>query len=399
MEAFMKSSSLLFIAFILSQLIASAQSPDTIWTKTFNIVDVDDGLCVRETSDLGLIVTGYVEPWTGGAADLLLLKTDINGDLLWLKTYDSNSWESGYSVQQTSDDGFIVSGVIGGYDYDIWLLKTDDNGDTLWTERIIYPGNQGSSCIQQISSGEYIIVGGTEIYDWSGDVLLIKTTIGGDTIWTRTYGGNSLDRGYCVQQTTDEGYIIAGVTSSFGAGDADLWLIKTDVGGYQQWNKTYGGYDGEWAYSVEQTSDGGYIVAGCTGSFGVGLFDGWIIKTDSNGDSLWTKVIGGIENDILTSVQETSDGDFIFAGETSSFGAIWNDAWIVKTNADGDILWMKVIGGQFTDFSSMIQQTTDGGYIVVGATESFGSGNFRDVWLIKLEQEIFLINPPQRNPA
>ena len=205
-----------------------------------------------------------------------------------------------------------------------------------------------------------------------------------DVLWTETFGGSDNEVGYSVQQTTDGGYIIAGSTESFGAGNADVWLVKTDASGDTLWTKTFGGSELDIGYSVQQTLEGGYIIAGVSFSFGA---DVWLIKTDASGDTLWTKTFGGSDRDRSYSVQQTTDGGCIITGYTRSFGAGNEDVWLVKTDASGDTLWTKTIGGIDTDRGYSVQQTTDGGYIIVGHTSSFGAGA-SDVWLIKTTPDV-----------
>jgi hypothetical protein len=202
--------------------------------------------------------------------------------------------------------------------------------------------------------------------------------------FAKTYGGTSYDLAYSVQQTSDGGYIVAGFTYSFSAGYSDIFLVKTDANGNIIWAKTYGGTNYNWARSVQQTSDGGYIVAGSTYSFGGGYFDIFLIKTDASGNIIWAKTYGGIYySDYASSVQQTSDGGYIVAGWTNSFGAGGYDAFLVKTDASGNIIWAKTYGGTNWDYAYSVQQTSDGGYIVAGYTQSFGEGG--DIFLIKTD--------------
>jgi hypothetical protein len=237
------------------------------------------------------------------------------------------------------------------------------------------------SSVQQTSGGGYIVAGYTNSFGAGGsDIFLIKTYANGNVIWAKTYGGTGADSVYSVQQTSDGGYIVAGITRSFGAGGSDIFLIKTDANGNVIWAKTYGGTGNDVASSVQQTSDGGYIVAGRTNSFGAGYYDIFLVKTDTNGNVIWAKTYGGIYSDYAHSVQQTSDGGYIVAGYTWSFGAGWSDIFLIKTDADGNIIWAKTYGGTDYDWAYSVQQTSDGGYIVTGRTLSFGPG---DIFLIK----------------
>jgi hypothetical protein len=184
-------------------------------------------------------------------------------------------------------------------------------------------------------------VAGSTFYLGGGgyNILLIKIDTNGDVQWAKTYGGPGADYALSVQQTSDGGYIVAGGTLSFGAGGNDIFLIKTDAKGNIQWAKIYGGTDYDYAYSVQQTSDGGYIVAGYTASFGAGDWNIFLIKTDAKGNIQWAKTYG--ETDTIdrgaSSVQQTSDGGYILAGTTLSFGAGEGDIFLIKTNARGNI--------------------------------------------------------------
>jgi hypothetical protein len=202
--------------------------------------------------------------------------------------------------------------------------------------------------------------------------------------FAKTYGGTGNDNARSVQQTSDGGYIVAGYTRSFGAGSDDIFLMKTDANGNLQWAKTYGGTYWDYAYSVQQTSDGGYIVAGYTYSFGAGGDDIFLIKTDANRNISWAKTYGGTDEDRAYSVRQTSDGGYIVAGYTHSFGAGGQDFFLIKTDANGNLQWAKTYGGTDVDGAFSFQQTSDGGYILAGDTRSFGAGDY-DIFLIKTD--------------
>jgi hypothetical protein len=197
--------------------------------------------------------------------------------------------------------------------------------------------------------------------------------------WNRTFGGTGDDFAFAVQQTSDGGYVIAGETESYGAGDADFWLLKTDSNGCEQWNKTFGGINSDSAKSVHQTSDGCYIIAGTTYSYGAGAGDFWLIKTGSNGNKQWDKIFGGTSWEVAHSVQQTSDGGYILAGETAG------DGWLVKTDPNGNMQWEKTFGGADWDIAHSVQQTSDGGYILAGSTKSYDDDGAWDGWLVKTD--------------
>ena len=274
-------------------------------------------------------------------------------DTLWTRTYGGSSDEEAYSVQQTTDGGYIMAGYtysFGAGGEDLYLAKTNSQGDTLWTRTYGGSGDDEAVSVQQTADGGYIMAGYTYSFGAGNqDFYLVKTNSLGDSLWTYTYGGSGDDYARSVQQTTDGGYIVAGETNSFGTGEGDFYLVKTNSLGDSLWTHTYGGSGDDYARSVQQTTDGGYIVAGCTMSFGAGYADFYLIKTNSQGDTLWTRTYGGANYDHAYSVQQTSDGGYVVAGYTTSFGAGNYDFYLVKTNSQGDTLWTRTYGGSNWD--------------------------------------------------
>jgi hypothetical protein len=404
----MKARNLIVVGIIISFLcIVTASSKaaegDMEWEKAIGGSDNDTGNSVQQTSDGGYIITGGTSSYGHGdyrllsigyfnrpsSYDVYLIKTDSDGNTLWEKTFGGYYYDTGNSVQQTSDGGYIIAGNKGSYYEDGWedvyLIRTDSEGNTLWEKT--YGGSYldyGSS-VQQTSDGGYIIAGDTDP-NGSGeyDVYLIKTDSDGNSVWEKTFGGVDYDGGYSVQQTTDGGYIIAGTTESRGAGGYDVYLIRTDSDGNAMWEKTFGGSNNDFGSSVQQTSYGGYIIAGGTNSYGAGEYDVYLIKTDSDGNTLWEKTFGGLNYDTGYSVQQTTDGGYIIAGDTDSYEAGGTDAYLIKADSNGNKLWEKTFGGSDNDYGCSVQQTSDGRYIIAGSTDSYGAGG-RDVYLIKTQ--------------
>jgi len=365
----------------------SEHGPYMLWSRTFGGAGYDNGNSIQQTSDGGYIIVGRTTSSDTGEFDVYLIKTDTYGNLSWAKTYGGSNWDGGYSVQVTSDGGYIIAGRTNSFGAgykDVYLIKTDQNGDTLWTKTYGGPDEELGFSVQQTSDGGYIIAGYTRSFGaGSADAYLIKTDDQGEILWTKTYGGTNSDVVLSVQQISDGGYIIAGSTSSFGSGNMDVYLIKTDENGNTIWTRTYGGEDLDSGHSVRQTSEGGYIITGSTSSYGSGVVDVYLIKTDANGDTLWTKTYGGANTDKGYSVQQTSDGGYIIVGYTNSFGAGSYDVYLIKTDNNGDILWTKTYGGTYEDIGFSVQETSEDVYIIVGLTTSFGAG-LTDVYLIKI---------------
>lgn len=315
-------------------------------------------------------------------------------DTLWTRTFGGIELDIAKSVQQTTDGGYIVTGYVGSGD--IWLIKTDANGNEEWNQTFGGIYQDVGHAILQTTDGGYIIAGFTNSFGvGNSDVWLIKTDLNGNEMWNQTYGGIDGDIAFSVQQTIDGGYIVAGYTISYGAGEADIWLIKTNENGNEEWNYTFGGYEYDTCYSVQQTIDGGFIVAGKTNSYGSGLSDSWLIKTDANGNEEWNQTFGGNFDDGINSVQQTIDEGYIVTGFTGSFGAGNFDFWVIKTDLNGNEMWNQTFGGSSNDIANSIKQTTDGGFILCGVTDSYGAGS-SDFWLIKLECELiadFSANP------
>jgi len=369
--------------------ISVTQLPQVItFERTFGGAYEDCGESVQETRDGGYIIAGWTESFGAGGKDVYLIKTDSQGNKLWERTFGGADDDWGYSVRETRDGGFIIVGRthsfgVGGFD--VYLVRTDSQGNKLWERTFGGADDDWGESVQETRDGGYIIAGRTKSFGAGEfDVYLIKTDSQGNKLWERTFGGRDDDDGYSDQETHDGGFIIAGETYSFGAGWIDVYLIKTDSQGNKLWERTFGGWAADFGYSVQEMSDGGYIITGGTDSFGAGNDDIYLLKTDSQGNKIWERTFGGWDWDCGFSVQETRDGGFIIAGWTCSFGAGGGDVYLIKTDSQGNKIWERTFGGRDDDDGYSVQETRDGGYIIAGWTRSFGLGG-KDVYLIKTD--------------
>jgi hypothetical protein len=383
----MKLSIILCLSLLLINISTNAQEGSLVWSKTFGGWDAEFYCVAEQTYDNGYIVAGYTYSFSFPAY-AWFIKLDANGDSTWSKLYGPEGTFS-FSVQQTLDGGYITTGDAWNdstASTDVWLMKTDEIGNTLWTKKFGgYTYYDAGFDVKQTIDGGYIIIGDTYSFGvGERDILLIKTDSLGNTAWMNTFGGSNYEYGRSVQQTNDGGYILIGATDSFGEGNYDLWLIKTNSIGDSIWSKTFGGALYDFGVTALQTSDLGFVLAGSTKSFGSGAADIWLIKTESDGDSIWSKTYGGMLDDYGYYMDETSDGGFVIVGGTESFGAGDIDVYLLRTDSFGDTLWTKTYGGVYEDEGYSVSQTTDGGFIIAGSTESFGEGS-DDFWIIKTD--------------
>jgi len=363
-------------------------SAQITFERTYGGTDYDQGYSVTQTQDNGYIVTGYTNSYSTGISDVYVIKTDSLGDTLWTKTFGDSGLDVGNSVIQTVDGDYLITGDYdnhGAGQYDIYLIKIDSSGNTLWTRTYGGYGGESGSHIIQNSDGMYTIAGITSTYgSGSFDIYLIKVDSIGDTLWTKTYGGSDAEFVRSFSETTDGGYIITGQTYSYGGDKCDVYLVKTDSTGNMMWQKTYGDTANDIGNSVIQVSDGGYIISAFTESYGADSGDIWLIKTDSLGDTLWTEMHGGTGPDLAMVIINTLDNGFCLAGATGSYGSGLIDVYLAKIDSSYNVLWTRTYGGTEDDFCWSAAQTFDKGFVMAGYTNSFGAGE-SDVYLIKTD--------------
>ena len=250
-----------------------------------------------------------------------------------------------YSGQQTSDNGYVMFGRIGipdSPDVDFFIVKLNSDGTVVWSKTIGGPGWDCGIFVNQTSDNGYILSGNTNSYGAGGyDFLVIKIGSGGEVEWAKTFGGPGDEAAHYAQQTLDGGYVIDGYTGSYGAGSYDILVIKLDPTGELEWAKTFGGYSNDFTIggvkAGQQTSDNGYILSGSTASYGAGGSDALVMKLDTIGELEWAKTFGGTGDDYCHGVQQTLDGGYVLGGYTSSCGVAYYDFLVVKLESDGSI--------------------------------------------------------------
>ena len=404
------------LSLTISVLQAQIQAPDTMWTRTFGSPGsgFGGGCKVLQTPDEGYIIVGYEVPF-GLGVQVYLIKTDANGNAQWEQFYGEAGNESGSGIKMTGDGGYIIVGKgPSPVSYsDVYLLKTDSIGNLIWEREINIQDNDFGSDIDLTFDGGYIICGycGLMSYPYYRDCLLIKTDSLGNMLWARTYGGNYNDKFYSIRQCPDGGFIMTGFTSDT-VYNSDVYLVKTDSAGNIEWERTYGeNYYDSIGSQVIITDDGGFIIVGTTKLSNIADTDVFLIKTDSFGNEQWHSVIGGHYEDGGGGVQETIDGGYVITGTTKSFysgsivpGGYHSEVYFLKTDDAGVVEWQMILDPNLYDHGADLQQTTDGGFIIVGNTQINGY----DVYLAKMEPEnlnssidIILTpyNPPIQIPA
>jgi hypothetical protein len=420
---------LLLILFALS---SQGQAPVIQWDRNVEGFGQQLFTCLQQTTDGGYILGGLSSSNPGvdkteasrGVDDYWIVKLDANGAKLWDRTLGSGGYDVLSSLQQTADGGFILGGystrgpasaindmtepVRGIYDY--WVVKLTSTGQKQWDHTFGGSDVNWLTSLQQTADGGYILGGQSnsgitnqksQASQGDLDYWIIKLDASGTKQWDRTYGGSGREELAIIRQTADGGYIVGGLSESPASGDktqpvsgsTDYWVLKLNFAGTLQWEHSYGGNQFEVLTAVLQTTDGGYLLGGHSNS-GIGTgkthssrggYDYWVVKADANGTQQWDRTYGGDGTDRLHGMQQTADGGYIFGGASASSisgeksqryrGTLPElDYWLVKTNAQGILVWDLTLGGNRADELQALQQTSDGGYILGGNSDSPVSG-------------------------
>jgi hypothetical protein len=351
------------------------------WNKTYGGAE-DEWVpcdCLIQTKDGGYALVVC----TGGKP--CLMKTDARGNMQWNRTYGEAEdvfYAYASPLVQTTDGGYAMATTRqnAGY-FDFWLVRTDAFGTPLWNQTYGTAADEYLNSMIQTREGGFALVGDTRYFGAAQGYLVVTDSVG-NMLWSKDYGGYT-DEGISDIVQTSDGFALGARTGSYGAGDYDMWLIKTNASGDIQWYKTYGYSGGESCYALIQTFDGGYVLAGDTSYLSAGDADFWLVKTDSLGNHLWNKTYGGVNRDVPCDLVQTSEGGYALAGESRSFGAGNRDFWLVKTDTSGNMQWNKTYGGTEDDPAFSFVQTSDGGYAMAGITKSYSASY--DGWLVKTD--------------
>ncbi|MEO0248734.1 MAG: hypothetical protein ABIN58_04180, partial [candidate division WOR-3 bacterium] len=305
------------------------------------------------------------------------------------KTYGGTGGEEAFSIAQTQDGGYVLAGLTWSFGLgygDLIVLKLKSDGSLSWAKTYEGTSYDYVESIVPTQDGGYIVSGATESFGAGfTDFLVLKLKSDGNLSWAKTFGGTEDDGDASIIQTQDGGYLVVGMTMSFGAGLTDILVLKLSSDGSLSWAKTFGGKSRDEPYSITQAQDGGYVIAGLTMSSGAGNADYLLLKLSSDGSLSWAKTFGGTGNDGAESITQTQDGGYVVAGRTQSFGAGNDDLLILKINSSGSLSWARTYGGKSYDYANSIIQTQDGGYAVAGISESFGAG-MADFLILKIDQ-------------
>lgn len=388
------------ILLLLIQFAVSSYSlaQNVAWSRTYGGLRNDGAFAVAQTRDGGIITAGFSSSFSGNNIDdVYLLKTDMQGNQIWSRTYGGGLQEIATDIKQTSDGGFIVSGYKQvSTVYDPFLMKTDSTGIILWERTYDYGLglDDRAHAVCQTSDGGYIFAGQTRIVDQFPhyEMYAVRTDPSGNILWMRIYGytqGSGNDVGLSVIQLSDGGFVLGGFTQS------SIWssyVIRLTPAGDVVWTKVRpNDYQSE-CYNLIATLDGNLLITGTSVSFATDT-DVLIEKLDMNGSSLWEKIYGGVDAETGQSVRELATGGYVLSGMAATQSTSW-DMYVMQVNATGDSVWSRKLGGSSDDRGWAVETTSDGHLLSAGWVYSFGAGG-GDLYLAKMSlQSISAVNDP-----
>jgi len=344
------------------------------------IIQADDG---------GIVLCGYTIASAFGDNDIFIIKLGADRSIVWSNLYGGAGNDQATYLEKTADGGFIIGGHTTSFSgsFDPLTIKLDASGNVQWSKYYRWLNEDYSNCVIQTNDGGYILTGYSNSFGSGGyDIYSLKIDQSGSIMWVRCYGGQFNEFGNAIRQTSDGGYIIGGYTFSFGS-LGDGYILKLYGDGVINWSKTYGstGFDN---IKDLQLASNGYIACGSTSSFGLFAEDGYVLSIDNQGFVYWSRTFGGNVGavDQFNRVIQTSDGGFIFGGMMQNTNENGSDMCLVKLFGDGAFNYAKIFGGVGTDIGSALSVKSDGGYLLAGSTASFGAGA-NDVYIQSLKND------------
>ncbi len=358
--------------------------------KTFGGAKEEYGFSLDNATDGGYILTGFTTSKGAGEWDIWIVKTDSEGNGLWSKVIGESFRENAFEIKQTSDGGYIIAAEQGlqGKGGDIYIIKINSVGEIIWEKTMGGTENEGARDIIETSDGHFVVVGYTYSLGMPGrDIWLVKLDSDGNNVWDKVYGWAYSETGFSLSETADGGFFIIGDKYNHEIGNQDIWLLKVDVDGEEEWSRKIGKNATAYGHSIVSLDDGMYVAAGVTDSLGNDWFDLWIIKFDFSGNILWENIYPFSNSEVnlfsKVDVNSTKDGGVICVGPTTLFGRD-QDALLIKLDKDGIIEWSYAYGGKDNDVGLSVVQAQDGGFAFLGRTNSFGNGLY-DFFLVKTD--------------
>jgi Secretion system C-terminal sorting domain len=365
----LKKITLLFV------LITTISFSQITFQKIYGGVEEEECDAVVQTEDGGFMLAASTRSYGNGNYDFYIIRTDPYGDTLWTKTFGATGYDHSRDILKIDDTNYLIAGSLSGK---VYFVKIKDNGEIVWTKTIGNEDDYMVNTAKKTYDGGFIFCGNKGLEDY----FIMKTDADGDSLWTKTY---ELGTAFSIDATTDGGYILMIRPGNWLYPQNDFVIVKTNPLGDSLWAKVFGSSNVEVGYEVEQTTDGGYMLAGRKDGATVDDSDFYLLKTDSTGEFLWDKTYGGDEMDRAFTAMQTSDGGYILGGFTASFNVEYFDFYLVKTDADGDTIWTKTYGGLWQEEIADVEETADGGYAAVGYTYSFGAGSNPNIYFIKTD--------------
>lgn len=359
-------------------------APPNIWSYTYGGISNEHIRTLKIANNGDYIVLGITNSFGATSPNWWILRLDPFGKVIWEKYFDWTRFDRAWSMTETSDDGFVVTGSSRTPNSeDAIIVKFNGDGDLVWQTSFLSASGEYRlfSSIDETQDGGFILTG--QINPVREETWIVKLNADGGIIWEKLLGGSGI---YRVIELSGGNLLFAG-RSSAGAGGYDLWVEKLTSDGTSIWQKTYGGVYAEYLGDVLETSDNQYVLTGYAQLTADGPFTGLVIKLDADGNIVWQNAYGGNDIDYIFSIDETTSGDLLVAGYSQSFGDGDKDYWLMKLDASGEIIWQKNYGGtNNNDIARTIQETSDGGIIVGGDTISVGEGGY-DIWVMKLDSD------------